>query len=343
MAESDLINVKKRKSLCCNFSDTLSFILSKAKGVSKVTKITVNKRNYDKLLKIIVFQIEKENYLTIDDASDVIAYHFDSGGFEINEWLSGNVKKYKMSEIDVDFDNDEVIVLKLVDLNNDIFEKYIDYHEKYIKEKLNVNEQINFYEDSLFGKEKCIINEKRMFNEVEVSDERMESKKEKIFPVDIKFNSENLMKNKELNAFQPFSTDWTNEMVDSIIGTMYEDKEIRKNNSFIQPVNYHINPPQYEHEFLEMQNLMVKNERLNSARPFVCHFRSCNRAFKRFEHLKRHYRIHTGERPFKCKFPGCHKSFARSDNLNQHLRVHNSGSQSINHGSCNTRYIDEDK
>lgn len=60
-----------------------------------------------------------------------------------------------------------------------------------------------------------------------------------------------------------------------------------------------------------------------SVRPFVCDFKDCNSAFKRFEHLKRHNRIHTGERPFKCTFPGCYKKFARSDNLAQHIKIHN--------------------
>lgn len=60
-----------------------------------------------------------------------------------------------------------------------------------------------------------------------------------------------------------------------------------------------------------------------SIRPFVCEFKGCNSAFKRFEHLKRHNRIHTGERPFKCTFPGCYKKFARSDNLSQHIKIHN--------------------
>jgi uncharacterized Zn-finger protein len=79
-------------------------------------------------------------------------------------------------------------------------------------------------------------------------------------------------------------------------------------------------------------------------RPFICHYRSCNRAFKRFEHLKRHYRIHTGERPFKCKYPGCHKAFARSDNLNQHLKVHSGGSSiSLGHKELDhVKYLDDE-
>lgn len=59
-------------------------------------------------------------------------------------------------------------------------------------------------------------------------------------------------------------------------------------------------------------------------RPFICEIPFCERAFKRFEHLKRHMKMHTGDRPFKCNFPGCYKSFSRSDNLNQHQKTHGS-------------------
>lgn len=61
-------------------------------------------------------------------------------------------------------------------------------------------------------------------------------------------------------------------------------------------------------------------------RPFICEVPFCDRAFKRYEHLKRHSKMHTGDRPFKCDHPACFKSFSRSDNLNQHLKTHRSES-----------------
>ncbi|KAI8640157.1 hypothetical protein BD408DRAFT_391048 [Parasitella parasitica] len=54
----------------------------------------------------------------------------------------------------------------------------------------------------------------------------------------------------------------------------------------------------------------------------VCHFHYCGWSFKRFEHLKRHMLVHTGERPYSCHFPGCGKSFSRSDNFHAHYRTH---------------------
>ncbi|GAA5908627.1 uncharacterized protein JCM6883_005607 [Sporobolomyces salmoneus] len=50
-----------------------------------------------------------------------------------------------------------------------------------------------------------------------------------------------------------------------------------------------------------------------------CPATGCNAAFKRAEHLKRHYKsVHKGEKPFPCKVEQCGKSFSRKDNLQQH-------------------------
>ncbi|KAJ2323182.1 negative regulation of erythrocyte differentiation [Coemansia sp. RSA 2702] len=57
-------------------------------------------------------------------------------------------------------------------------------------------------------------------------------------------------------------------------------------------------------------------------RRYPCTFAGCTKLFKRHEHLKRHFRTHTGERPYQCPAPDCGKGFARMDNLNQHIRTH---------------------
>ncbi|KAI7847716.1 hypothetical protein BDC45DRAFT_541681 [Circinella umbellata] len=54
----------------------------------------------------------------------------------------------------------------------------------------------------------------------------------------------------------------------------------------------------------------------------VCKYAYCGWSFKRYEHLKRHMLVHTGERPHVCHFLGCGKSFSRSDNFHAHCRTH---------------------
>lgn len=53
---------------------------------------------------------------------------------------------------------------------------------------------------------------------------------------------------------------------------------------------------------------------------YVCPLYSCQRLFKRLEHLKRHVRMHTMERPYQCDL--CQRRFSRADNLSQHMRTH---------------------
>lgn len=55
-------------------------------------------------------------------------------------------------------------------------------------------------------------------------------------------------------------------------------------------------------------------------KPFTCS--SCDKAFRRMEHLRRHLKIHTKERPFTCEIVGCGRKFSRSDNLKAHMKTH---------------------
>ncbi|GAA5842925.1 hypothetical protein JCM9279_004030 [Rhodotorula babjevae] len=51
----------------------------------------------------------------------------------------------------------------------------------------------------------------------------------------------------------------------------------------------------------------------------ACPAEHCTAAFKRSEHLRRHYKsVHRGEKPFPCTVAGCGKTFSRKDNLQQH-------------------------
>lgn len=75
----------------------------------------------------------------------------------------------------------------------------------------------------------------------------------------------------------------------------------------------------------------------------VCKYAFCGWSFKRYEHLKRHMLVHTGERPHVCQFPGCGKSFSRSDNFHAHCRTHTKKSLLQNRRGSRANRQSEDK
>ena len=109
----------------------------------------------------------------------------------------------------------------------------------------------------------------------------------------------------EMLPFKGFTIDKSNNSSSSCASG--EDGYF-KNNSLTRPRGKQMN---------------MAEESLND-RPFVCEIPFCDRACKRYEHLKRHMKMHTGDKPFKCSFPNCNKTFSRSDNLQQHKKTHGS-------------------
>jgi hypothetical protein len=155
----------------------------------------------------------------------------------------------------------------------------------------------------VFEKQKLLLqdSEQNLFNEIEMGS----------------MSKTNTISNQEhLNSAYPFMPNWNESSMDDILQNIYsteyndplgtEDSQIKK--------------------YPGRGRCRVKQANLKE-RPFVCDYPDCKRAFKRFEHLKRHNKMHTGERPYKCKYPGCMKAFSRSDNLSQHFKIHNISSK----------------
>lgn len=86
--------------------------------------------------------------------------------------------------------------------------------------------------------------------------------------------------------------------------------------------------PYWSSMHMQKQRSMSFSERMPSRRQpskqnkHVCNYPHCGWSFKRYEHLKRHMLVHTGERPHACPYPGCGKRFSRSDNFHAHYRTH---------------------
>ncbi|KAK9760784.1 hypothetical protein K7432_014833 [Basidiobolus ranarum] len=77
------------------------------------------------------------------------------------------------------------------------------------------------------------------------------------------------------------------------------------------------------HPYQPSQSYLNRNQEDSVDRKMhSCQFPGCPMRFKRLEHLKRHFRVHTLERPYTCEFDGCGKTFSRRDNLGQHMKTH---------------------
>ncbi|VVC28447.1 Hypothetical protein CINCED_3A002126 [Cinara cedri] len=67
-----------------------------------------------------------------------------------------------------------------------------------------------------------------------------------------------------------------------------------------------------------IHNVPTKNSRDMMPPRFPCD--SCDKKFKRKEHLIQHRKLHTGERPYSCET--CLKSFSRKEHLMRHMLSH---------------------
>ncbi|OCF35738.1 hypothetical protein I316_02228 [Kwoniella heveanensis BCC8398] len=75
------------------------------------------------------------------------------------------------------------------------------------------------------------------------------------------------------------------------------------------------------------------------ARPHICNYADCDKAFARKSDLARHFRIHTNDRPFVCEYRGCGKSFIQRSALTVHFRTH-TGERPHSCETCEKRFAD---
>jgi hypothetical protein len=100
--------------------------------------------------------------------------------------------------------------------------------------------------------------------------------------------------------------------------------EAHPNEQFYQehPPHMHHLQNQMHHSEHVQNSQSSQSKRKPTGNRHVCKYPYCGWSFKRYEHLKRHMLVHTGERPHVCNYPGCGKSFSRSDNFAAHYRTH---------------------
>ncbi|XP_017849842.1 transcription factor Sp2 isoform X2 [Drosophila busckii] len=79
--------------------------------------------------------------------------------------------------------------------------------------------------------------------------------------------------------------------------------------------------PTCQREFKKKEHLTQHVKLHAGLRPFKCSEDGCDKAFSRKEHLSRHLVSHSGQKMYTCD--ECKKPFSRKDNLNKHKRSHN--------------------
>lgn len=138
-----------------------------------------------------------------------------------------------------------------------------------------------------------------------------------------------------VNELYPFNCQWTDSIMDGILKNIYTSDGKRVESNSISKERPDSIKPGGRGRHMNYGGSLKD-------RPFVCTYNECKRAFKRYEHLKRHNLMHTGERPHKCKFPGCSKAFSRSDNLSQHYKVHTTTTEMHAKSYGSYRYLNKE-
>uniref|UniRef100_A0A6P4E2U4 Transcription factor Sp2 n=1 Tax=Drosophila rhopaloa TaxID=1041015 RepID=A0A6P4E2U4_DRORH len=105
-------------------------------------------------------------------------------------------------------------------------------------------------------------------------------------------------------------------------------KIVRKPPENPEPAGQKAKPARPPQQILPLPNQEGQNATPNANEAFlptpspalICP--TCNREFKKKEHLTQHVKLHAGLRPFKCSEDGCDKTFSRKEHLSRHLISH---------------------
>ncbi|KAF7683100.1 Zinc finger C2H2 protein [Astathelohania contejeani] len=297
------------------FPERIKRLLNGIKDISRLNEIPVSSFSTNKNFRnIFLFQVNGEFYFPIVDAHSFLEIYFQDFGYKLKSgWKDKAISLYrksKMSEILELYSGRDIDVVSIKEFNATLV--------KNIKEMLESNNLIE--SDSSKIREGLDSNNTNLTIDFNAIGDCRDTK------TTIEDENTGILDHFRCTELYPFPGDWTTDMVDTIIGKMFTEDEWNQRKEKMRDealkVQEEFVPPVNESDYMELSKHNMGNKNESKNRPFICHYKYCNRAFKRFEHLKRHYRIHTGERPFKCPHQGCLKAFSRSDNLNQHLKVH---------------------
>ncbi|KAH9410994.1 hypothetical protein HK407_09g14080 [Ordospora pajunii] len=269
-----------------DFRSWIQKTISKTSPGKQVDEVAI----YGTEAKIYVFQLDKQVFFDLSDIPFLLScFGLSNDPNSVEDYLRKNGFVTRIKQFDSVFSHEGFEAVESSLLDNCFAEKFSAYcnHKVFEKDETSSSQYAGHEigSESMFSRGYC------------------DSKS----PVDDQAFSSGV------NKLYPFDYQWTDSVMDSIIKNIYTSEDHKKVADGLEDVQRH----------RACRTKQPRSVGCMKDRPFVCSFNSCKRAFKRYEHLKRHILMHTGERPHKCKFPGCSKSFSRSDNLSQHYKIHN--------------------
>lgn len=241
-------------------------------------------------IKIYMFLVEGKAYFSVYSVIEMLRYFGNiDGPMDVHEYLRSRGCVERLGKLGGSFENGELEVVCSDVLTNELLEGVVR------KAASSREEEMEMY-----------------FKQIEM--EPLQNFGPGVYDRMPVAPRETFEERQNIDKLYPFDNQWTDNVMDGILRNIYTSDE-HEGRKGVGSGGLEMRPGGRGRSMKDAGNL--------KDRPFVCTYKDCKRAFKRYEHLKRHNLMHTGERPHKCKFPGCSKAFSRSDNLSQHYKIHN--------------------